>query len=109
MPLYRQLQPLTLEEADERFANAERRVGTCLYQTSCPTCTECVGVRVLVEDYTPTRSQRRVWRRCESRFRIEYGPATLSTDKLDLFNKHKVDRGLVDNVDHEMTPLGYVS
>ena len=109
MPLYRQIRPLTLKEADLRFANAERRVGTCLYQTACPTCTECVGVRVLVDEFVPTRSQRRVWRRCHSQFRIEYGPATWSDEKLSLFNRHKMDRGLVDSADRIMTPVGYVS
>ncbi|MBT3220710.1 MAG: arginyltransferase [Proteobacteria bacterium] len=109
MPLYRQLRPLTLKEADARFALAERRVGTCLYQTACPTCTECAGVRVLVNEFVPTKSQRRVWRRCHGRFRIEYGPATLSAQKLDLFNRHKLGRGLVDSADKEMTPVGYVS
>jgi len=109
MPLYRQLRKLTLAETDTRFANAERRVGTCLYRTACPTCTSCQGIRVRVRDFAPTKSQRRVMRRWEGRYRIEIGRATFSTEKLDLFNRHKRERGLVSEDDLPMTPLGYVS
>jgi leucyl-tRNA---protein transferase len=54
MPLYRQLGKLTLEESDRRFAAAERRVGTCLYRTACPTCRACEGIRVPVAEFAPS-------------------------------------------------------
>ncbi len=63
MPLYRQLRRLTLAEADGRFANAERRVGGCLYLTACPTCTACEGLRIPISEYKPRKSQRRVFNR----------------------------------------------
>lgn len=109
MPLYRQLRPLTLAESDGRFANAERRVGQCLYRTACPTCTECQGLRVLVDEFKPSKSQRRVRNRWGDEMRIEYGRATFDQEKLDLFNRHKRERGLIDEGDEEMTHLGYVS
>ena len=109
MPLYRQLRVLTLAETDARFENAERRVGTCLYRTSCPTCTSCRGIRVRVSDFKPSRSQRRVLKRWGDRYRIEIGRATFSTEKLELFNRHKRSRGLAAADDLPMTPLGYVS
>ena len=70
MPLYRQLRRLTLDETDRRFETAERRVGTCLYRTACPTCRACQGIRVPVAHFTPSRSQRRVSRRWEGRGRV---------------------------------------
>ncbi len=109
MPLYRQLRRLTLDEADARFANAERRVGTCLYRTACPTCTECRGLRVLVNEFRPSKSQRRVLNRWGDRGRIEIGPATWDPEKLELFNRHKLGRGLTGDDDDPMTPLGYIS
>ena len=110
MPLYRQLRPLSLAEADRRFENEERRVGSCLYRTSCPTCTECRGIRVLVDAFRPSKSQRRVRNRWKAKdFRIEYGPASWSEQKLTLFNKHKQQRGLAESADGEMSALGYVS
>jgi len=107
MPLYRQLRPLTLDQADERFANAERRVGTCLYRTACPTCSACEGLRVPVADFRPSKSQRRVRNRWNGHGRVEIGPVTYSADKLELFNRHKQVRGLSDDGDH-MEASGYV-
>ncbi len=109
MPLYRQLRRLSLAEADARFANAERRVGTCLYRTSCPTCSACEGIRVPVERFRPSKSQRRVRNKWAERGRVEVGPASFSEEKLALFNRHKTERGLVADDDGEMSPLGYVS
>ena len=110
MPLYRQLRSLTLEEADARFANAERRVGTCLYRTACPTCSACKGLRVVVDDFKPSKSQRRARNRWEKAGgRVEIGKATWDPERLALFNRHKHDRGLADGDDGEMTPLGYIS
>lgn len=109
MPLYRQLRRLTLDETDQRLHNAERRVGTCLYRTTCPTCSACEGIRVPVETFAPSKSQRRVARRWEGKGRVEIGPATLTDEKLALFNRHKRERGLIDPDDEPMTALGYAS
>lgn len=108
MPLYRQMQYLTLEQADLRFQNQERRVGTCLYRTDCPTCSACRGVRVLANDFKPSRSQRRVMSRWKGHLRIEYGPASCSDQKLQLFNKHKNVRNLREEGSTEMSADGYV-
>lgn len=109
MPLYRQLRRLTLDETDERLGNAERRVGACLYRTSCPTCRACEGIRVPVDAFVPSKSQRRVARRWEDHGRVEIGPVALTDEKLALFNRHKRERGLADPDDELMTPLGYAS
>ena len=101
MPLYRQLRPLTLEESDARFANSERRVGACLYRTECPTCQECKGLRVPVRDFRLSRSQRRVWKRCEGRFRVEFGRPSCTPEKLEMFRRHKISRGLTAGEDPE--------
>jgi leucyl-tRNA---protein transferase len=40
-----------------------RRSGHVLYRNTCPGCRECVPIRVPVERFTPSRSQRRVLKR----------------------------------------------
>lgn len=108
MPLYRQLRRLTLAEADARFANAERRVGVCLYATACARCKACEGLRIPVDGFKPSKSQRRAWNRWEKAGgRVAFGPATYSPEKLALFNRHKVERGLSTD-DEQMTEAGYV-
>jgi len=107
MPLYRQLAPIGLDHADERFANAERRVGSCLYRTACPTCSQCKGLRVPVNDFAPSKSQRRVLKRWRDHGRVEVGPVSFSPEKLALFNRHKQERGLSEEGDR-MDASGYV-
>ncbi len=109
MPLYRQLERLSQDETDIRLARSERRVGWATYQTACPGCDECKGLRVLVDGFRPSRSQRRVRRRWEGRLRMEYSSPTWSPEKLELFNRHKQQRELVDEADKTMGALGYVS
>jgi arginine-tRNA-protein transferase len=107
MPLYRQLRRLTLDETDARFANAERRVGVCLYRTACPTCTACEGLRVPVATFRPSKSQRRVRNRWKGHGRVEVGPVTFDDEKLALFNRHKLERGLAESGE-AMDAEGYI-
>ncbi|MFT7520598.1 MAG: arginyl-tRNA--protein-N-Asp/Glu arginylyltransferase [Kiritimatiellia bacterium] len=112
MPLYRQQRKLSPAQADERFARAERRVGFSLYRTECPTCTACTGLRVVVSEFRPTRSQRRVakrWRALGDRLRVTVGVPSWSEDKLAMFNRHKLQRGLADEQGELMDAYGYAA
>ncbi len=107
MPLYRQLRRLTLEETDARLGTAERRVGGALYRTACPTCQACEGIRVLVPEFQPSKSQRRVLSRWDERGRVEIGAPVADQERVELYNRHKGGRGLAEPDDEPMTPLGY--
>ncbi len=78
---------------DALLACADRRVGRTLYRPECPDCQECQGIRVHTHRLVQTRSQRRAWRR-NADVKITVGPPVVDKSRLDLFNRHKLERGL---------------
>lgn len=108
MPLWAQRRRLRFAETDASLARAERRAGVALYHTACPTCQACKGIRVLVDAFEPSRSQRRVAARWEGLpWRVTVGTPTSSTEKLDLYNRHKGERNLRAVDDGPMDAAGY--
>lgn len=105
MPLRWQLERLAPAEFDASLAQGDRRIGRMLYRTACPTCRECEPIRIPVETFEPTRSQRRVWRRNQD-LRIETSPAVFSEEKLAIYNRHKLERGLARH-ERPMSAKGY--
>jgi arginyl-tRNA--protein-N-Asp/Glu arginylyltransferase len=98
---------LTRQELDQRLASGYRRTGALLYRTACPKCQACEALRVLVEDFVPNRTQRRVFRRGEETFRVEIGDPAADPLRVELYNRHKVSRdlfasdGLIDLAGYE--------
>lgn len=80
---------------DRKLAEGDRRVGQLLYRPSCVGCAACVCVRVPVAEFEPSRSQRRVLRRNEDLHVVE-GPPRVDSERLRLFNRHKLERSLGD-------------
>lgn len=93
LPLRWQRTLLSPEEFDAALASGDRRVGRMLYRTACPHCSACEPLRVPVETLELTRSQRRVLRR-NMDIRVEVARISFSEQKLALFNRHKIERGL---------------
>lgn len=61
-----------------------RRSGRMVYRMVCPDCRECVPLRVPVEDFKPSRSQRRVLRRNED-VQVDVGPPQPSDEKWRIY------------------------
>lgn len=105
MPLRWQMRTLSGEELDAALATGDRRVGRMLYRTNCPACTACEPLRVRVQDFKPSKSQRRVWSKNQD-IKVTVGPAVYSEERLELYNRHKLERGLSRD-GKAMTPQGY--
>jgi arginyl-tRNA--protein-N-Asp/Glu arginylyltransferase len=105
MPLRWQMRGLSGEELDAALASGDRRVGRMLYRTQCPTCSACEPLRVPVADFRPSKSQRRIWRKNQD-IKVTVGPAVYSEDRLALYNRHKLERGLSKD-SKRMTRQGY--
>ena len=93
MPLRWQTRRLTGEEADLSFARGERRVGPMLYRTACPECSACTPIRIPTARLEHSRSLRKVWKRNQD-LQIQCGPAAFSGERLELFNRHRLERSL---------------
>jgi arginyl-tRNA--protein-N-Asp/Glu arginylyltransferase len=65
-----------------------------LYHPSCPDCQACVPLRVDVERFEPSRSQRRALSRGNRLLSVEQGPLEVSPERLRLYNRHRQLRGL---------------
>ena len=107
LPLRLQLAPLRDEALDEALAAGDRRVGRMVYRTSCPDCVACEPLRLATDTFRPTASQRRVARR-NGDVRVQIGQPIPSPERLDLFNRHRLERDLSTS-GKAMTPDDYQS
>jgi arginine-tRNA-protein transferase len=85
---------MTGEEADRRFASGQRRSGEFVYSTQCPGCQACEPLRLDVNKFQASSSQRRAWRRGLAAFTVEFGPLVNDEARVELFNRHRQGRGL---------------
>ena len=94
LPLRIPARPLTRLELEQRLGAGDRRQGIFLYHTSCPNCRACEAIRIDVRAFTFGRSHRRVVQRGDAALRVELGPALVDERRIELYNRHKLLRGL---------------
>lgn len=93
LPLRLPRGPITPTEFDRLLAQGDRRAGRLLYRTQCRSCQACEALRLPLARFVPTKSHRRVLRRNED-VRIEVGAPLATPRHLELYNRHKFERGL---------------
>ncbi|KTF18395.1 MULTISPECIES: arginyltransferase [Pseudoalteromonas] len=49
-----------------------RRSGDQIYRPHCPACSACKSVRVLAQDFSPSKSQKRKLNKAKTRFKVKY-------------------------------------
>lgn len=96
LPLRLPARTLRADELDLRLAAGDRRQGPVLYRTNCPDCTACIPLRIDVERFTPSRSHRRILNRGNRELKIEMNLPTADEERVTLYNRHKIERGLGD-------------
>jgi arginine-tRNA-protein transferase len=76
-------------EAFQRLMDAGfRRSGTLIYQPMCAGCRECVPLRVPVETFVPSKSQRRVLRQNKDVV-VRVGRPDATREKWELYEKYQ--------------------
>ena len=63
-----------------------RRFGPIYFRPACAACDQCTSVRVLVERFAASQSQKRAARAC-ARLRRVVGPPRVDDERLDLYAK----------------------
>jgi arginine-tRNA-protein transferase len=95
LPLRLPVRPLSPQVLSARLAAGDRRQGMLLYRPRCPGCRACEAIRIDVNEYRSTRTQRRVQRRGDAVLKMEIAAPALSEEKVALYNRHKVERRLL--------------
>lgn len=72
------------EEYAARLGEGFRRFGAVLFRPACEACSACIPLRVAVERFRPSRSQRRVLRRNRAT-RVEAGPPAVDGERLEVY------------------------
>ncbi len=82
---YRIVQELDAEEYERLLARGYRRFGAQLFRPECPTCEQCVSIRILAQQFEPSASFRRALRK-NSGIRVVRQRPTVSAAHLDLYH-----------------------
>jgi arginine-tRNA-protein transferase len=64
-----------------------RRSGEVIYRPACQSCRECIPIRVPVERFQISRSQRRVFRK-NIDVQVEIGPPELTDEKWEVYSNY---------------------
>ena len=74
-------------ELEYLLSQGWRKFGYYFFKPECPGCFECTPVRVLTEEYCPTKSQRRVLRK-NAAIEVRITPNSFSEERYKIFEKH---------------------
>jgi arginine-tRNA-protein transferase len=64
-----------------------RKFGHYFFRPACPDCRLCTPLRIPVQRFAPSRSQKRVLRRC-AHMRVSFGPIRYEKALFDLYHTH---------------------
>jgi len=74
-------------ELEYLLSEGWRKFGYYFFKPECPECFECIPVRVLTEEYVPTRSQKRVLRKNKA-IGVYITQTCFSEERYKIFEKH---------------------
>ena len=83
-------------------AKGFRRSGMFTYRPYCDGCQACVPIRVVSEDFTPDRTQRRILR-ANADLTVSEMPARATAEQFTLFQRYQKNR----HADGDMAAMGY--
>lgn len=77
-----------------------RRSGYYTYRPNCAQCRACLSVRVVINDFSPNRAQRRAWKQHQyltvSQLPLHYNP-----EHYELYQRYQAQRHAGGGMDHD--------
>ena len=90
---YRIIQSLEPREYSKLLALGWRRHGLHIFRPACSKCLECKSLRVRIEGFNPSKSQRRILR-TNSNVKLVVRKPTITPQHIELFNRYHHDMHL---------------
>ncbi|MBT6615502.1 MAG: arginyltransferase [Deltaproteobacteria bacterium] len=72
---------------EKMIDNGFRRSGHFFYKNNCPNCTECISIRIRVQDFKMSRSQKRIWKK-NKELRIVQHPVEFDKEGFELYCRY---------------------
>lgn len=94
MPLSIPVGEISPRQTAELLAAGYRRSGWFYYRTQCPRCSACEPLRIDVNAFKPSRSQRRAMKLGDRELQITWKTPSIDQHRVDLFNRHRRGRKL---------------
>jgi len=104
---YRLMLDVSARDLDALLERGWRRFGPAYFRPRCTQCSECVPLRIPVNAFTPSKSQRRVASK-NRHVRLEVGPPRIDSKRIDLYHRWHEERvGQRGWIPDEMDPERY--
>lgn len=87
---YRYLLEISAQEFEGMLSRGWRRQGACFFRPKCPACVKCRSLRVDVEAFRPSKSQRRAWKQ-NTEIRLVVRKPSVTAEHLAVFNAYHAD------------------
>lgn len=105
---YRIVQDLGAAEYERLLERGYRRFGRQLFRPHCDSCEQCVSVRVLLDEFEPSSSQRRVLRRNRN-IEAVLDRVYVTAEHVELYNRyHRFMAGLRGWRPDDITRIDYL-
>jgi leucyl-tRNA---protein transferase len=92
---------LTREDRSAAVQMGMFSIGAFVFRPVCDGCRKCQPFRVAVERFETSKSQRRVQRRCDGRFKVEIGKPRVDDERLELYVRYRA----AQHGDHEASAI----
>lgn len=90
---------MTAKIYSELIQQGFRRSGDEVYSPHCPSCSACIPVRLLVNEFKPNRSQKRCKQRNQNT-QVKIKPAEFDKRHYDLYLRYQFDRHHEGSMQH---------